>query len=149
LVLLEGGLRIAGWLFLRVQESRNRASLAEGRPYRVLCIGESTTALGGEEAYPHQLEQILNQQAGRNLVSVVNRGVPAVNTDYILGTIPALLARYRPDVVVAMMGINDLDVPGGESAEEGGLRGTLLSLRITKVARYAGALWQAWRSRSS
>src|SRR5262249_53311962 len=43
----------------------------------------------------------------------------------------------------------DLDVQGGESAEEGGLRGTLLSLRIAKVARYAGALWQAWRSRSS
>ena len=149
LALLEGGLRAAGWLFLRLQEGRNRASLAEGRPYRVLCVGESTTALGGEDAYPHQLERILNQQAGRNLVSVVNRGVPAINTDYILATMPALLAQYRPDVVVAMMGINDLDVPGGGPAEDGVFRRAVLSLRIAKVARYAAALWQAWRRKSS
>src|SRR5207245_8310333 len=120
--LLEGGLRAAGWLFLRLQERRNQASLADGRPYRVLCLGESTTALGGEDAYPRQLERILNQQAGRQLVSVVNRGVPAINTDYILAIIPALLGQYRPDVVVAMMGINDLDVPGGAPAEDGVLR---------------------------
>jgi len=145
LALLEGGLRAAGWLFLRVQEGRNRASLAEGRPYRVLCIGESTTALGGEDAYPHQLERILNEQAGRHLVSVVNRGVPAINTDRILAMIPALLGQYRPDVVVAMMGINDLDVPGGAPAEDGVLRRALSSLRIAKVVRYAGALWDARR----
>src|SRR5262249_31544902 len=46
----------------------------------------------------------------------------------------------------AMMGINDLDVPDG--AEDGALRRAFLSLRITKVARYAGALWQVWRKPS-
>ena len=71
--------------------------------------------------------------------------MPAINTDYILAAMPALLAQYRPDVVVAMMGINDLDGPRGAPAEDGVLRRALLSLRIVKVARYAGALWQAWR----
>src|SRR5712691_1423595 len=147
LALLEGGLRVAGWLFLRLQEQRNQASLADGRPYRVLCLGESTTALGGEDAYPRQLERILNQQAGRQLVSVLNRGVPAINTDYILAGVPAFLAQYQPDIVVAMMGIND---PRGRAgAEDGLLWHTLVSLRISKVARYAWGLGRAWRRERS
>ncbi|TMA73279.1 MAG: hypothetical protein E6J77_24645, partial [Deltaproteobacteria bacterium] len=106
-VVLEIGLRIAGLVFLSVQERRNQLSLHEGHTYRVLCIGESTTALGGEDSYPSQLERSLNARGKGVSFSVINRGIPAVTTDVIVGHLEESLARYRPDVVVAMMGIND------------------------------------------
>ena len=106
-VLLEAGLRIAGLVFLSVQERRNELSLRDGRTYRVLCIGESTTALGGEDSYPSQLERSLNARGKGVSFSVINRGLPAVTTDVIVGHLEENLARYGPDVVVAMMGIND------------------------------------------
>src|SRR5207249_3899840 len=85
--------------------------------YRVLCIGESTTALGGEDSYPSQLERSLNARGKGVSFSVINRGLPAVTTDVIVGHLEENLARYGPDVVVAMMGINDppdADVTDGQ-----------------------------------
>lgn len=69
LCLLEGGLRVGGWLFLAAQEARNRASLRQGETYRILCIGESTTAFGGDQSWPRWLERILNESA-RGISSV-------------------------------------------------------------------------------
>jgi lysophospholipase L1-like esterase len=105
-VLLEAGLRIAGAAFLAMQASRNRAAHAGGDgTLTVLCIGESTTALGGADSYPTQLQEVLRAR-GRH-VAVVNRGVPAITTDYIVSHLPAWIAEDRPAVVVAMMGVND------------------------------------------
>jgi lysophospholipase L1-like esterase len=132
LVLLELGLRAGGWVFLWLQDQRNRASLREDSPYRILCIGESTTALGGKDAYPAQLERVLNENAGRPVVSVINRGVPATNTSAIVARLPALLDQYRPDAVVAMMGANDGDVP-----PPGRVGSALRSLRVCKLALHA------------
>src|SRR5689334_16815399 len=64
IVLLEAGLRTAGmvWLWLRARE--NAAALDATSTIRVLCVGESTTALGGPDAYPRKLEMLLNRQGG-------------------------------------------------------------------------------------
>jgi lysophospholipase L1-like esterase len=145
LAVVEGSLRAAGRLFLALQEHRNQASLAQDRPYRVLCIGESTTGLGGADSYPSQLERVLNAPAGARPVTVVNKGLPAVNTDTILDRLPDFLARYRPDAVVAMMGVND---PEGDDAAEPGpvkrLGDALASLRTVKLARLG---WELAASR--
>ena len=138
LTLLEVGLRAGGRAFLWMQERRNRASLREGRPFRILCIGESTTALGGEDAYPKQLERVLNEQAARPLVSVINRGVPATDTAEILARLPPMLEQYRPDAVVAMIGIND--VAGASAPEHTATRQVLASMRVYKLARFAWGL---------
>jgi len=138
LTLLEVGLRAGGRAFLWMQERRNRASLREGRPFRILCIGESTTALGGEDAYPKQLERVLNEQAARPLVSVINRGVPATDTAEILARLPPMLEQYRPDAVVAMIGIND--VAGASAPEHTATRQVLASTRVYKLARFAWGL---------
>ena len=141
-VLLEAGLRIAGLVFVSVQERRNQLSLREGHTYRVLCIGESTTALGGEDSYPSQLERSLNARGKGVSFSVINRGLPAVTTDVIVGQLEENLARYRPDVVVAMMGIND--PPDAEVTDGQRLTAFVEAFRTYKLLRW---IWLGTRAR--
>ncbi len=109
--LLEIGLRCGGWLFLAVQERANRQNVSQGKEYRILCVGESTTALGGDNAYPRQLERILNSRQKRINFKVINKGVPATTTDQILARVENYFSEYHPQMVVAMMGINDPQNP--------------------------------------
>jgi tetratricopeptide (TPR) repeat protein len=106
-LVLEGGLRLGGWVFIFLQEKGNRQSVATREEYRILCLGESTTALGGEQAYPRQLEQILNSRQDGIKFKVINKGVPATTTDQIVVKVESYLDEYHPQLVVAMMGIND------------------------------------------
>ncbi|MFC1514607.1 tetratricopeptide repeat protein [Candidatus Omnitrophota bacterium] len=103
LVLLEGGLRFGGWIFLSIQEQRNRISLERKGTYRILCLGESTT-MG---AWPQPLEKILNKQGMGIKFSVIDKGVPGIRTTAIVSQLEDNLNNYNPDMVIAMMGIND------------------------------------------
>jgi len=105
--LLEIGLRLGGLVLERGQDARNRAALHRGGDVRVLCIGESTTALGGATSYPRLLEQHLNAMSAGPVFRVINGGRAATVTDRILERLGPMLDRYEPDIVVAMMGIND------------------------------------------
>jgi lysophospholipase L1-like esterase len=122
-LLLEGGLRLAGGLYLARQERGNRASLAREGAVRILCLGESTTQLGGAESFPRQLETILNQRRPARAFTVVNAGLSATTTDDIVARLERQLERYRPDLVVTMMGINDM--PATSEAEEVRSRGVV------------------------
>ena len=128
-VLLEIGLRAGGLLFLAFQEQRNQLSLHHGDTYRILCIGESTTAMGGKDSYPSQLERVLNERAKGAKFSVINKGIPGTITDVLVDQLPENLDRYQPHVVVAMMGFNDYYLA------EAGTRSApfLRSLRIYKL----------------
>jgi Tfp pilus assembly protein PilF len=106
-ILLEIGLRLGGVIFLTLQERRNIASIKQRGTYRIMCLGESTTALGGKDSYPSQLEQILNQRNIGIKFSVINEGLIAFDTTGILSQLEYNLNKYRPDMVIAMMGIND------------------------------------------
>lgn len=133
LVCVEGALRLGGAIYLWRQEHpspivRNRQGATE---YVVMCIGESTTA-GFKDSYPSQLQQILNERAKDMSFRVINRGVPATTTDAILERLPTLLDHYHPDIVVAMMGIND----SGNIAPRFQVYGTL---RVWKLIRL---LWE-------
>ncbi|HOO78604.1 MAG TPA: tetratricopeptide repeat protein [bacterium] len=108
-LLLEAGLRGAGAIFSALQERENRRSLAgkgrEGKEkYVILCLGESTTVIGD---YPRKLEELLNRWAGRECFAVVNKGIPATNSTAILKDLAGNIEEYRPDMVIAMVGIND------------------------------------------
>lgn len=107
LATIELGLRAAGWAYLRSQSRQNDASLAKGGTVRILCLGESTTGLGGGSSYPRQLDRILNR-GGRDVTfTVVNEGLSGTTTEGILERLDGLLDRYDPQIVVTMMGIND------------------------------------------
>jgi tetratricopeptide (TPR) repeat protein len=102
-VFLEAGLRLSGFILLSVQEYGNRQSLKQKGAYRIMCLGESTTA--GQ--YPPHLEKALNQRHTGIQFSVIDRGVNGTNSADILAQLESNLDQYHPDMVVAMMGQND------------------------------------------
>ena len=137
LLILEVSLRIAGYVLQRSWERGNTVSSFEKGHYRILCLGESTTA-GGMGSYPRQLERILNERKIGVEFKVINKGAVGVNTARILSGLDALLDRFEPDMVVTMMGINDSlllsdPVPYDPENESGGF---LSDLRICKLAAY-------------
>ncbi|NQT90320.1 MAG: tetratricopeptide repeat protein [Candidatus Omnitrophica bacterium] len=75
--------------------------------YRILCLGESTTALGTNYSYPSILEYILNEQKRGIEFSVINKGIPDTNTSAIRLQLEDNLNRYKPHMVLTMIGIND------------------------------------------
>jgi len=107
LVLIEGGLRLVGLEMRTVQRARNAAALRSEDAIRVLCTGESTTALGGDQSYPAQLQQVLQERRPDREFRVINTGVGGADTALLLSLMPRNLETYRPHVVVAMMGFND------------------------------------------
>jgi tetratricopeptide (TPR) repeat protein len=108
LVLLETGLRLGGFIILSVQKHRNKISLRQKGTYRILCIGDTATFSGNaDDSYPRKLETILNQSSRGLAFSVVNKGIPAVDSSYIVLQLEDNLIIHRPDMVIVMMGIND------------------------------------------
>jgi len=136
LATLELGLRATGWVLARQRlPVRLPGTLGSGT-IRILCLGESTTfglGVSPRDAYPAQLEQILNARGDGRSYVVFNAGVPATTSDRIVAALEENLARYRPNIVVTMMGINDgpFDDP---------VFPVHASLRVLKLARLL-AVW--------
>ncbi len=138
-ITLEIALRFAGLVFFRMQEYRNRVSLRNKSSYRIVCLGESTTAMGGVNSYPTQLEEILNQRSIGVKFSVLNLGIPASNTAAILGELEDNLRSYNPDMVISMMGAND---KGEYVPYKEGLAGNKVNLtKVFKTYKLARFLW--------
>ena len=74
----------------------------------VLCIGESTTAWGLSDSYPSQLQALLDIKYGKNIYRVINAGAPGADTTKIYKNLDDLVNKYKPEYVIAMMGINDI-----------------------------------------
>jgi tetratricopeptide (TPR) repeat protein len=105
LVLIEILLRVAG-LFVSLPQTLGNIAPADQESYRIICLGESTTA-GGPTSWPGQLESILNNRSKTLRFRVYNLGWPGTNTAFILANLEGNIERYRPDMVVSMMGVND------------------------------------------
>ena len=132
LVFLEAGLRIEGKISSFLQERRNLLSLRQKGEYRIMCLGESTT----KGQYPPYLEEILNQSNIGIKFSVIDKGVDRTNTTMILSKLESNLDTYHPDMVITMMGINNIevDVPS-EYVSDSKAINFLESFRIYKLAQ--------------
>lgn len=106
LVILEFSLQASVFLVYSIQRSGNTIA---GDEYRILCLGESTTAdnLGGQGSWPQQLEIILNEKSPERRFKVINEGLPRTTTSSILSKLEMNLDRYKPQMVITMMGVND------------------------------------------
>ncbi len=134
-VLLEVGLRISGAILLSLQDHRNELSLKHTGTYKILCLGESTT----QGQYPPFLEEILNQRNIGIRFSVIDKGRAGTNTPVILSQVESYLDTYHPDMVVAMMGINDW---GAHMSYERPSSSTALRfLRSFKIYKLSRLLW--------
>jgi len=107
LLLIESGLHIGGWILLSFQKFQNIIPIQQKATYRILCLGDSMTAFGGRYSYPSQLEEILNQHIQGKKFKVINKGVPGTQTINILALLESNLTKYKPDIVITLMGTND------------------------------------------
>ena len=145
-LLLEGGLRVAGWVARGAQRRANARALADGADIRVMCVGESTTEVGG---YPRLLEEILDGESADRSYSVFNLGRSGEDSTTILAELQGNLDRLQPHVVVAMMGANDPVHTAGDRRLQGarraipdrGLAGRGALSRHLHTARLGELLW--------
>jgi len=141
-VALEIGLRLAGLAFLALQKEHNEPPPpGDGvESVRILCLGESSTAIGGENAYPHQLERLLNEHGPAGLrFEVVNAGRPGIDSSVIVRDLSESLDRWRPDIVTVMMGINDgmhSFVDLNEYRRKPAWKRLLLRVKVYRLGRY-------------
>jgi tetratricopeptide (TPR) repeat protein len=150
LVFFEVAFRVGGAVYQAVTNSRNLSALNKDGTIRILCLGESTTQMGGESSYPRQLELRLNYLQDRVQYAVINGGIPGGNTTMIAAKLPAQIKQYRPDIVVMMMGINDVaaKVVGKGEALFKKTNPIIALLQKSRLVRLLNGLWIAQRSKT-
>ena len=132
IVLLEAGLRISGYARVLYQEKLNRILPEQKDAYSILVIGDSMT-YGDGESWALMLEKKLNSASVNPKFKVIIEAQPAYTSPYLLSKMEGFLSVYNPNMVVAMIGIND---PPGTKIE--GQEDELLArrLRIYKLLNY-------------
>ncbi len=137
IVCIEVALRLAGFIYIFNQTQRNRAALATKQNFRILCLGESTTAIDGENSYPSQLERRLNQVDPKTNYAVINKGIPGRDTGYIVSQAENWVNQYQPDLVIVMMGINDpVELVSRPDSRFDVVRQFFTNLRVVKLFRW-------------
>lgn len=113
-----------------------------GTRVRVLALGDSHTYGGTvrpDETYPAQLQRFLDE-ARPGVYSVLNLGIPGLNTPQLRRRFAVNLARWDPDDVVVWCGANNAWNAAGRTG--GGLARRIdaiaLHLKLYKLAR---VLW--------
>ncbi len=143
LALTEAGMRIASWR-LRREVQAMTVSGSPGSSCRILCLGESTTAPvndahGRDISWPAQMESLLKKHYPARSFEVINKGYASTNTSAILANLPDYLRKYRPRIVLSMIGVNDGQWYGIVTFTPGALsfaEKALGSLRVWELLRY-------------
>lgn len=111
IAMLSGELLFRVW-GLYVYKTKSSVSKEKRNKYRILCIGDSSTyGLGASDinefSYPAQLQKILNEKIHGQKFEVINLGIPGINSSQVLNRFRKNVTEYNPDIVIAMVGIND------------------------------------------
>ncbi|MGH7785242.1 MAG: SGNH/GDSL hydrolase family protein [Candidatus Binatia bacterium] len=146
LAALELALQIAAaftqWRFQR------DASILQPGTVRILCLGDSNTYglyLAPEHAWPSQLQRLLDARTpGR--YQVINLGFPGTPSSRIVENLPTFLMQFQPDLVIMLVGVNDLlfgPINPSPQARSPGER--LHAVAATHLRLYR--LYRLWRQR--
>lgn len=107
-VILELLFRLLTFTFYYSKEKKNKVKVNSSNICTILCLGESVTfGFGNKDSYPAQLEQILNQSSEKIKYTVINKGIVSVSLEYLMNLVDQFLIDYKPNIVVAMLGLND------------------------------------------
>ncbi len=136
LIIVSICLQVTGFVYLISQERRNRVSLLRGSEYRILFLGESTTAEGGWNSYPRKLGRILEHRLPGRKFAIINKGSPGIDTTYILSKLEYNLDQYQPNMVVVMMGINDVVAGAPERQNVPKFKKFVKDLRLYKLLKF-------------
>lgn len=110
--------------------------------YTILALGESTTATINGPAWPEYLEILLNKQVGAEKFRVINAGVSGTNTRDVSEKIGTYEATYHPDMVIAMLGINDVSYPALPELSVSPYQKMLRIISQSRVYRFISILWR-------
>jgi lysophospholipase L1-like esterase len=78
--------------------------------FRILCLGESTTAgfpFQSQVPFPPQLRELLAHAYPRKRIEVLNAGISAISSYVVLDMLPEFLETTKPDLVIAYLGHNE------------------------------------------
>ena len=122
--------------------------------FRILCIGDSMTIVSN---YPLYLEKKLNENVAGIRFEVINKGVAEVDTSaYFAKNINDYLSKFKPDMVIAMVGYSDMQkYQEKERGREGvfflRMKKALGQLKIyslfTNITRRASNDWRSFFSK--
>lgn len=143
LILLELLLRIGGFAYLTLKEHQNQPT--EKDTYTILCLGESTTADGGINSWPAQLEKILNEKSHGKRFEVINEGIQGADTAFIFSKLQNNLKKYNPHVVITMMGVNDAELLLHHKDENA----LVVLYKNIKVFKLANLIWTALKGQKN
>lgn len=110
---------------------------------RVAVLGDSITFgywVAESDAFPRQLERLLESAPGGRDVEVLNFGVPGYNLEQETEMLRERALAFSPDLVVVALCLNDLE---GESYEHG-----LVVDRRTRAQTLPGRAYEAMLGRS-
>ena len=134
----EFGLRVAEWVML---SGRDDGPAAGSRS--ILCVGDSWT-FGVESkdparfSYPAQLQRMVDERVGKFSYRVINRGRPGLNSRLLRLRLARQLQRFKPSVVVALVGGTNFYNAGQDLSAE--VEADLPFWRRLKVVRVWGVL---------
>ena len=115
LIFFELVLNIGGYFYFYVSSNLDSPKIEENT-FCILFLGESTTAgafldNSQENAYPAQVEQILQKKYPNKKIRSYNKGVTSIETTAILRNLDRNMIKYKPNLVILMAGLNDHFVP--------------------------------------
>ena len=134
-VTLEILMRLIGFIPTAPQDIANQASQWDSQSFRILTLGESTTA-GHETSWPGELEKKLRANCGDQNVHVFNGGVSSATTSYLLAHIQSQVKRFQPHLVIIMAGINDIYYTKYDFDADSKWRLFLDRIRVVKLYRW-------------
>ncbi|MFH1800244.1 MAG: SGNH/GDSL hydrolase family protein [Candidatus Omnitrophota bacterium] len=108
LVGLEFFLRLLGFGYNVI----HKAPVDAGAEYRIYCVGESTTwGIGASDPatknYPRQLEEMLKKKYEGMKIQCFFDQTIGQNTSEILAKLPRHIKKYRPQLVILLVGVNN------------------------------------------
>ncbi|MDD5102759.1 MAG: hypothetical protein PHH62_07265, partial [Endomicrobiaceae bacterium] len=105
LIILEISLQIAEFTSIAIKNYNNKNN-KDSNTITILCLGESTT----HGQWPPILQNTLNKKIKNKKIKVIDEGKTNIKTDFILSEINNTLFKYNPDIVICMIGVNDLGI---------------------------------------
>jgi lysophospholipase L1-like esterase len=90
----------------------HKAPVDAGAEYKIYCAGESTTwGIGASDpvskGYPRQLEEMLNKKYKKMKIQCLFDQTIGQNTSEILAKLPRYIKKYRPQLVIFLVGVNN------------------------------------------
>lgn len=111
LLIIEISLQIAGLTVKKISAYKHNhqintdydESIKNKKTITVMCIGESTT----DGQYPLFLEEYLSKYIPDKKFNVIDSGYICINLDDLYYNVKTNIVKYKPDIIVGMIGIND------------------------------------------